>query len=138
MAFLQFVAFLSITNFKTTGGQIFLSDLQRYFSGLGNAPPEGEGAVGGTGASRVELGAALATPEVVSTASEPANSQRLAPHLPPAPPAAPQDDVRTTLLSPQFAQVNPQVLRHRCPRHKFSSLHYIRSFSYFSLMNLFP
>ncbi|OWR47739.1 proteasomal ubiquitin receptor ADRM1 isoform 1 [Danaus plexippus plexippus] len=96
------------TGTQPRSGQIFLSDLQRYFSGLGNAPPEGEGAVGGTGASRVELGAALATPEVVSTASEPANSQRLAPHLPPAPPAAPQDDVRTTLLSPQFAQAANQ------------------------------
>ena len=88
-----------------TGGQIFLSDLQRYFSGLGNAPAEGEGAAGGA-QPRVDLGAALATPEVVSTASSPPHAQRLTPHLPPAP--ASQDDVRTTLLSPQFAQVNPQ------------------------------
>ncbi|XP_046966388.1 proteasomal ubiquitin receptor ADRM1 isoform X1 [Vanessa cardui] len=91
------------------GGQIFLSDLQRYFSGLGNAPPEGEGAVSGSAAPRVDLGAALSAPEVVSTASEPPNAQRLAPHLPPAPAsAAAQDDVRTTLLSPQFAQAANQ------------------------------
>ncbi|XP_038207938.1 proteasomal ubiquitin receptor ADRM1 isoform X3 [Zerene cesonia] len=55
--------------------------------------------------ARVDLAAALAAPEVVSTASEPANAQRLAPHLPPT---VPQDDVRTTLLSPQFAQAANQ------------------------------
>lgn len=114
-----------------TGGQIFLSDLQRYFSGLGNAPPDSE-AAGGAGAgvagaagestgaatassgaagARVDLAAALASPEVVSTATAPPNAARLTPHLPPAPSAGPQDDVRTTLLSPQFAQVNPKVLR---------------------------
>ncbi|XP_041974963.1 proteasomal ubiquitin receptor ADRM1 isoform X2 [Aricia agestis] len=81
------------------GGQIFLSDLQRYFSGLGTAP-EGEGASEG---ARVELGAALSAPEVVTTATTPANSQRLSPHLPPT-----TDDVRTTLLSPQFAQAANQ------------------------------
>ncbi|CAH0592553.1 unnamed protein product [Chrysodeixis includens] len=104
------------------GGQIYLSDLQRYFSGLGNAPPEGEAGAGGAagaagataaaaaggGAARVDLGAALATPDVVSTASSASNAPRLAPHLPPAPSGAAQDDVRTTLLSPQFAQAANQ------------------------------
>lgn len=114
-----------------TGGQIFLSDLQRYFSGLGNAPPDSEGAgsaaagaagaagestsaaaaTGGATGPRVDLAAALASPEVVSTATAPPNAARLTPHLPPAPSAGTQDDVRTTLLSPQFAQVNPKVLR---------------------------
>lgn len=114
-----------------TGGQIYLSDLQRYFSGLGNAPPDSEaagnavaGVAGAAGESagatttsgsaagaRVDLAAALASPEVVSTATAPPNAARLTPHLPPAPSAGPQDDVRTTLLSPQFAQVNPKVLR---------------------------
>lgn len=112
------------------GGQIFLSDLQRYFSGLGNAPPESEGgagAAGGVGAgagaaagARIDLGAALASPEVVATATAPGNAARLQPHLPPAAENAPQDDVRTTLLSPQFAQVNPITLAHtlraRAPR----------------------
>ncbi|XP_069358925.1 proteasomal ubiquitin receptor ADRM1 isoform X2 [Maniola hyperantus] len=64
------------------GGQIVLSDLQRYFSALGTAP-EGEG-----GEARVDLGAALAAPDVLSTASEPPHAQRLAPLLPPAPAAA--------------------------------------------------
>lgn len=84
-----------------TGGQIQLADLQHYFSGLGNAP-EGEGGA----AARVELAAALASPEVVSAASAPPHAARLTPHLPPAPAGATPDDVRTTLLSPQFAQVN--------------------------------
>lgn len=83
------------------GGQIYLSDLQRYFSGLGGA-----GAAGGAGA-RVPLAAALAAPDVLSAATEPAAAARLQPHLPP------QDDVRTTLLSPQFAQVNLHVKRSR-------------------------
>lgn len=107
--------------FGVVGGQIYLSDLQRYFSALGNAPPEGEGAAAagaagaagsagaGAGAARVDLAAALASPEVVSAASAAPNAQRLAPHLPPAPAGATADDVRTTLLSPQFAQVNPHV-----------------------------
>ncbi|XP_046966390.1 proteasomal ubiquitin receptor ADRM1 isoform X2 [Vanessa cardui] len=95
------------------GGQIFLSDLQRYFSGLGNAPPEGEGAVSGSAAPRVDLGAALSAPEVVSTASEPPNAQRLAPHLPPAPAsAAAQDDAAnqfsSALTSGQMAPVISQ------------------------------
>lgn len=90
--------------------------MQRYFSGLGNAPPESEGAAGaaaagGAAAPRIDLAAALASPEVVAAATAPANAQRLQPHLPPAPPDTTQDDVRTTLLSPQFAQVNPHVLR---------------------------
>lgn len=80
----------------TAGGQIFLSDLQRYFSGLGNAPAEGEAAAGGA-QPRVDLGAALATPEVVSTASSPPHSQRLTPHLPPAP--ASQDDAANQFSS---------------------------------------
>ncbi|XP_045538143.1 proteasomal ubiquitin receptor ADRM1 isoform X2 [Papilio machaon] len=74
-------------------GQIFLSDLQRYFSALGNAPPDAAGAGGATGAeggtgspsagaNRLELGAALASSDVVAAASEPRNAQRLAPHLP--------------------------------------------------------
>ncbi|XP_045538141.1 proteasomal ubiquitin receptor ADRM1 isoform X1 [Papilio machaon] len=109
-------------------GQIFLSDLQRYFSALGNAPPDAAGAGGATGAeggtgspsagaNRLELGAALASSDVVAAASEPRNAQRLAPHLP-ATGAAPDaaaagaakahDDVRTTLLSPQFAQAANQ------------------------------
>ncbi|RVE44741.1 hypothetical protein evm_010593 [Chilo suppressalis] len=78
------------------GGQIFLSDLQRYFSGMGTAPPE-----------NVDLAAALTAPEAVAAATAPANVQRLAPHLPPAA-AGTQDDVRTTLLSPQFAQAANQ------------------------------
>lgn len=104
-----------------------MSDLQRYFSGLGNAPPEGDagaggaatagGAAGAAGAggaagvagARVDLAAALSSPEVVTTATAPGNAARLTPHLPPASPGAPQDDVRTTLLSPQFAQVNLHV-----------------------------
>ncbi|XP_035453514.1 proteasomal ubiquitin receptor ADRM1 isoform X1 [Spodoptera frugiperda] len=108
------------------GGQIYLSDLQRYFSGLGNAPPEGDagaggaatagGAAGAAGAggaagvagARVDLAAALSSPEVVTTATAPGNASRLTPHLPPASPGAPQDDVRTTLLSPQFAQAANQ------------------------------
>lgn len=96
-----------------------MSDLKRYFSALGTPPPDGENAPGGssgtagasgaTGAgARVDLAEALASPEVVAAASSPANAQRLQPHLPPAPPEGTQDDVRTTLLSPQFAQVNPQ------------------------------
>lgn len=101
-------------------GQIYLSDLQRYFSGLGNAPPESESASAastgasattGTGASagaRVDLAAALTSPEVVTTASAPSNSQRLAPHLPTTAAGAAPDDVRTTLLSPQFAQAANQ------------------------------
>ncbi|CAF4794376.1 unnamed protein product [Pieris macdunnoughi] len=83
-------------------GQVFLSDLQRYFSGVGTAP---EGEAAGSGAARVDLAAALSTPEVVTSASEPNNAQRLAPHLPQT---VPQDDVRTTLLSPQFAQAANQ------------------------------
>ncbi|XP_026487890.1 proteasomal ubiquitin receptor ADRM1 isoform X2 [Vanessa tameamea] len=95
------------------GGQIFLSDLQRYFSGLGNAPPEGEGAVSGSAAPRVDLGAALSAPEVVSTASEPPNAQRLAPHLPPtSATAAAQDDAAnqfsSALTSGQMAPVISQ------------------------------
>lgn len=108
-----------------------MSDLQRYFSGLGNAPSDSEGAgsagaavagaagestgaataAAGAAGPRVDLAAALASPEVVSTATAPPNAARLTPHLPPAPSAGSQDDVRTTLLSPQFAQVNPKVLR---------------------------
>ncbi|CAG9135198.1 unnamed protein product [Plutella xylostella] len=84
-------------------GQIFLSDLQRYFSGL--APP-GLGGAEEAGVER-ELPAALAGADVVGTAAAPPHAERLAPHLPPAPDNAAQDDVRTTLLSPQFAQVNP-------------------------------
>ncbi|XP_013134966.1 PREDICTED: proteasomal ubiquitin receptor ADRM1 isoform X2 [Papilio polytes] len=74
-------------------GQIFLSDLQRYFSALGTAPPDAAGAGGaagaegvagspGAGGNRLELGPALASSDVVATASEPRNAQRLAPHLP--------------------------------------------------------
>ncbi|XP_037968772.2 proteasomal ubiquitin receptor ADRM1 isoform X1 [Plutella xylostella] len=81
-------------------GQIFLSDLQRYFSGL--APP-GLGGAEEAGVER-ELPAALAGADVVGTAAAPPHAERLAPHLPPAPDNAAQDDVRTTLLSPQFAQ----------------------------------
>ncbi|CAG4978317.1 unnamed protein product [Parnassius apollo] len=79
-------------------GQIFLSDLQRYFSGLGNAPEGAEGGAGGAG--RVELGAALAAPDVVAAASEPRNAQRLAPHLPaPAPVTQPHDDAANQFSS---------------------------------------
>ncbi|KAM3967649.1 regulatory particle non-ATPase 13 isoform 2-T2 [Aphomia sociella] len=95
-------------------GQIFLSDLQRYFSGLGNAP-EGEGGAGaaaaagaaagaagagaGAAAPRVDLAAALATPEAVAAATAPANAQRLTPHLPPAPPEGTQDDAANQFSS---------------------------------------
>ncbi|KAG6453155.1 hypothetical protein O3G_MSEX007986 [Manduca sexta] len=95
-------------------GQIFLSDLQRYFSGLGNAPPEGDdssaGATAGTESSSadragaVTLSSMLASPEVISVATTPENVAQLTPLLPPAPTGVAQDDVRTTLLSPQFAQ----------------------------------
>ncbi|PZC75169.1 hypothetical protein B5X24_HaOG206584 [Helicoverpa armigera] len=90
------------------GGQVYLSDLQRYFSGLGHAPPEGDAGAAGAAGARVDLAAALASPDVVTTASAAPNAARLAPHLPPAPPGAAQDDVRTTLLSPQFAQAANQ------------------------------
>ncbi|KAJ0182440.1 hypothetical protein K1T71_001809 [Dendrolimus kikuchii] len=108
---------------QTKSGQIFLSDLKRYFSALGTPPPDGEGASGASSASgagagagavaaaggaRVDLAEALASPEVVAVASAPDNAQRLQPHLPPAPPEGTQDDVRTTLLSPQFAQAANQ------------------------------
>lgn len=129
-----------------------MSDLQRYFSGLGNAPPDSEGAggAGATGAAgesagaagaagesaaadaasgtaggaRVDLAAALSSPEVVSSATAPPNAARLAPHLPLAPSAGSQDDVRTTLLSPQFAQVNPKVLR-TCFRMRLPCRHFV-------------
>jgi hypothetical protein len=84
----------------TGGEQISVSELQRYFSGLGTAPSES-----------VDLAAALQSAEAVAAATAGAHAPRLAPHLPPAPPHGTQDDVRTTLLSPQFAQVNPHVLR---------------------------
>lgn len=115
--------------YKFTGGQIFLSDLQRYFSGLGTAPTEGEGAAStgagtagaaagaagagaagagkGTDGDKFDLGAMLSSSEALETATAPGNVQRLAQHLPVAAANALQDDVRTTLLSPQFAQVNP-------------------------------
>ncbi|KAL0851052.1 hypothetical protein ABMA28_006941 [Loxostege sticticalis] len=85
-------------------GQIVLSDLQRYFSGLGNAPPESEGAAGaaaagGAAAPRIDLAAALASPEVVAAATAPANAQRLQPHLPPAPPDTTQDDAANQFSS---------------------------------------
>ncbi|CAH0766471.1 unnamed protein product [Diatraea saccharalis] len=68
-------------------GQIFLSDLQRYFSGMGTAPPES-----------VDLAAALTAPDAVATATTPANAQRLAPHLPPAT-GATQDDAANQFSS---------------------------------------
>ncbi|XP_013194208.1 proteasomal ubiquitin receptor ADRM1 isoform X2 [Amyelois transitella] len=83
---------------QSRSGQIFLSDLQRYFSGLGNAPPEGSGSAGGA-AERVELAAALASPEAVSAASAPATAPRLAPLLPPAPAGAAQDDAANQFSS---------------------------------------
>lgn len=82
-------------------GQIFLSDLRRYFSDLGNAPPE-EGAR--PAPESVDLAEAFASPEVVAAAAVSPAAARLAPHVPPAPEGETPDDVRTTLLSPQFAQ----------------------------------
>lgn len=97
------------------GGQIFLSDLQRYFTELGNAPPglTPPPGLGGAESAQVEreLPTALAAPDVVATATAPTNAERLASHLPEAPSTDTQDEVRITLLSPQFAQVNLQVLR---------------------------
>ncbi|CAH2050553.1 unnamed protein product, partial [Iphiclides podalirius] len=103
-------------------GQIFLSDLQRYFSGLGNAPAEGgPGAEGGSsaaaaaGADRVELGAALASPDVVAAASEPRNAQRLAPHLP-TPAAQPHDDAANQFSSALTSgQMGPVISQFGLP-----------------------
>ncbi|XP_028040795.1 proteasomal ubiquitin receptor ADRM1 isoform X2 [Bombyx mandarina] len=70
---------------QNRSGQIFLSDLQRYFSELGTAPPEGNGAsrtAPVAGAVNVDLGSVLSASDVVSTASAPENAVRLAPHLP--------------------------------------------------------
>ncbi|XP_023934052.2 proteasomal ubiquitin receptor ADRM1 isoform X2 [Bicyclus anynana] len=111
-------------------GQIFLSDLQRYFSGLGTAPPEGEAAAGGAAAGgaaaggaatggaaaggaapRVDLGAALGTPDVVAAASEPANAQRLAPHVAPPTSGAADDAANqfsSALTSGQIGSVVSQ------------------------------
>ncbi|KAL4712738.1 hypothetical protein ACJJTC_008035 [Scirpophaga incertulas] len=97
--------------------QIILSDLQQYFSSLGNAPagaaagpPAGAGGAGAGagGAAAIDLAATLVAPEALAAATSLAGAQRLAPHLPPVPPSAAQDDVRTTLLSPQFAQAANQ------------------------------
>ncbi|XP_049881966.1 proteasomal ubiquitin receptor ADRM1 isoform X2 [Pectinophora gossypiella] len=103
-------------------GQIFLSDLQRYFSGLGNAPPEGSGGQGGAGAApaadagRVELGAALAAPDVVAAASAPASAQRLKPHLPPAPPGGTQDDAANQFSSALTSgQMGPVISQFGLP-----------------------
>ncbi|XP_047984745.1 proteasomal ubiquitin receptor ADRM1 [Leguminivora glycinivorella] len=86
-------------------GQIFLSDLQRYFSGLGTAPEGAAGVGAGAGsAPRVDLAAALAEPDVLAAAAAPPHAARLQPHLP----QQAQDDVRTTLLCPQFAQAANQ------------------------------
>lgn len=83
-----------------------MSDLQRYFSsGVGNAQPESADAPS-TAEPRVDLAAALASPDVIAVAADAPNSERLAPHMP----TDTQDDVRTTLLSPQFAQVNFHVM----------------------------
>ncbi|CAH2236311.1 jg10694 [Pararge aegeria aegeria] len=97
-------------------GQIFLSDLQRYFSGLGTAP-EGEAAVGAAGAAapRVDLGAALAAPDVLSTASEPPNAQRLTPHLPPATSAAADDAANQFSSALTSGQMGPVVSQFGLP-----------------------
>ncbi|KAJ8736246.1 hypothetical protein PYW08_006902 [Mythimna loreyi] len=103
------------------GGQIYLSDLQRYFSGVGTAPPDSgaggaAGAAGAGGAARVELAAALASPDVVSTASAPANAPRLKPHLPPAPPGAPQDDAANQFSSALTSgQMGPVISQFGLP-----------------------
>ncbi|XP_063395291.1 proteasomal ubiquitin receptor ADRM1 [Cydia fagiglandana] len=91
------------TGAQPRSGQIFLSDLQRYFSGLGTAP-EGAATAGAATAPRVDLAAALAEPDVLAAAAAPPHAARLQPHLP----HQAQDDVRTTLLSPQFAQAANQ------------------------------
>ncbi|XP_075974063.1 regulatory particle non-ATPase 13 isoform X2 [Anticarsia gemmatalis] len=103
------------------GGQIYLSDLQRYFSGLGNAPPEGEGAAGaagaaGAGGARVDLAAALASSDVVSAATTPPNAQRLAPHLPPTSAGAAQDDATNQFSSALTSgQMGPVISQFGLP-----------------------
>ncbi|XP_026746685.1 LOW QUALITY PROTEIN: proteasomal ubiquitin receptor ADRM1-like [Trichoplusia ni] len=84
------------------GGQIYLSDLQRYFSGLGNAPPESEAGAGGA-AARVDgqLGS---------------NAPRLAPHLPPAPSGAAQDDAANQFSSALTSgQMGPVISQFGLP-----------------------
>ncbi|KAJ8735665.1 hypothetical protein PYW07_007285 [Mythimna separata] len=103
------------------GGQIYLSDLQRYFSGVGTAPPDSgaagaAGAAGAGGAARVDLAAALAAPDVVSAASAPANAARLKPHLPPATPGAPQDDAANQFSSALTSgQMGPVISQFGLP-----------------------
>ncbi|KAI5635579.1 UCH-binding domain-containing protein [Phthorimaea operculella] len=97
-------------------GQIFLSDLQRYFSGLGNAPPDADGAAAAGGAARVDLAAALASPEVVSTATTPGNAARLQPHLPAAPPGGTQDDAANLFSSALTSgQMGPVISQFGLP-----------------------
>ncbi|XP_063616557.1 proteasomal ubiquitin receptor ADRM1 isoform X2 [Cydia splendana] len=71
------------TGAQPRSGQIFLSDLQRYFSGLGTAP-EGAATLGAATATapRVDLAAALAEPDVLAAVAAPPRAARLQPHLP--------------------------------------------------------
>ncbi|CAK1540113.1 unnamed protein product [Leptosia nina] len=97
---------------QSRSGQIFLSDLQRYFSALGNAP-EGEGASAGAAAPRVDLASALSAPEVITAASEPGNAQRLAPHMPET---DPQDDAANEFSSAlSSGQIGPVVSQFGLP-----------------------
>ncbi|XP_053619596.1 proteasomal ubiquitin receptor ADRM1 isoform X2 [Plodia interpunctella] len=94
------------TTTQPRSGQIFLSDLQRYFSGLGTAPPEGPGTR--SEPERVELAAALAAPDAVAAAA--AHAPRLQPHLPPAPQGQAQDDAANQFSSALTSgQIGPVI-----------------------------
>ncbi|XP_077293314.1 regulatory particle non-ATPase 13 [Arctopsyche grandis] len=87
----------------TTRSQpIHLSDLQKYLSGLTNtSSDEGSSSKPSTN-EVVDLASVISTPEVIATAGPHASG--LMEHLPPPAADQQQDDIKTTLLSPQFAQ----------------------------------
>lgn len=85
-----------------TGQPIYLSDLQKYLSGLTNtAGEEGSSAKPASG-EVVDLASVISAPEVIATAGP--HAAGLMEHLPPPQADQQQDDIKTTLLSPQFAQ----------------------------------
>ena len=105
---------------QSRGGQIFLSDLQRYFSDLGNAPPDSDASAGGSAraarGARVDLAGALSSSEVLATATAPENASRLTPLLPTAPAGATQDDAANQFSSAlSSGQMGPVMSQFKLP-----------------------
>lgn len=101
--------------FLSAGQAIHLSDLQKYLSTLTAPPEEGGPSTGSAGGpENVDLASVISGVDVIATAKP--HAADLKEHLPQPAPDQQQDDIETTLLSPQFSQVtnNMKLIKDNC------------------------